>query len=172
MRSVQRIGNLHPTLQRLFERQRPFFESLRQRLAFDALHHQELDAVLSSNVVQHANVRMIQAGDRLRLAFKTLPQSWVIRKLLRKNLDGDRAVQTRVARAVHLSHSARSEWRNNLVWPESSAGGQCHSGQIIPAEIKSWRQLFVFANERGIVRLPLSEMKDNILQVWSANWKD
>jgi hypothetical protein len=57
MRSVQRIGNLHPTLQRLFERQRPFFESLRQRLAFDALHHQELDAVLSSNVVQHANVR-------------------------------------------------------------------------------------------------------------------
>jgi len=43
---IEGIRDLSSILQHLFERQRPFFESFRQRLAFDALHHQELDAVL------------------------------------------------------------------------------------------------------------------------------
>src|SRR6267378_3439731 len=121
VRFIEGIGDLRSKLQRLLQRQGPFFESLRQRLAFDALHYQELDAVLGSNVVQHANVRVTQAGDRFRFALKTLPQSWVIRKMLRKNLDGDGAVQARVARAVNLAHAARAKRRKDLVRPEASA---------------------------------------------------
>jgi len=109
--------------QHLFEWQRPFFESLRQRLAFDALHHQELRTVLSSNIVQHANVRVVQAGDCLGLALKTLPQNWIFGEMRRKNFDGDNAVQARVSGAVHFTHATRAQRREDFVRAKASARG-------------------------------------------------
>jgi len=39
---------------------------------FHALHHQIVDAVLASHVVQRADVRMVQTGDGLGFAFEAL----------------------------------------------------------------------------------------------------
>jgi hypothetical protein len=35
-----------------------------------------------------------------------------------ETLDGDGAVEPRVAGFVHLTHSAGTDWRKNLIWPE------------------------------------------------------
>jgi hypothetical protein len=41
-----------------------------------------------------------------------------------KNLDRDGAVQASVSRAIHLTHTSRPEWLENLVWTEPIAGGE------------------------------------------------
>ena len=43
-----------------------------ERLAFEQLHDEVLDAVLVSDVVEGADVRMGEAGDRLRLSLEPL----------------------------------------------------------------------------------------------------
>ena len=67
-----------------------------------------------------------------------------------KNLDGDGAVQACVARAVNFAHASRAEGRNNLVWPESSASGQCHGGvDYIPSN-QALEITLAFATEEQI----------------------
>jgi len=49
-----------------------------------------------TNIVQHANVGMIQAGDGFRFAFEALPANRIRRELSGENLDGDIAIKARV----------------------------------------------------------------------------
>ena len=64
-----------------------------QSLALNVLHHQ----VAGANIVQRADVRMVQRGDRMGFAFETLT------KVFRYDLDGDFAVQAGVTGFVHLA---------------------------------------------------------------------
>jgi hypothetical protein len=81
-----------------------------------------------SNIMQDANVRMIQAGDGLRFLLEALAQCGIIGKVRGKDLDGDDAVQARVPRAVHFSHASSAERRQDFVRAEASARDQCHNG--------------------------------------------
>ena len=67
------------------ERDRPLW-----RLAVDEFH----DQVVGSDVVERANVGMVQRSDGARLALETLAE------LLVRYLDGDVPAQPRVASAV------------------------------------------------------------------------
>ena len=51
----------------------------------------------------------------------------VLRKMGGKNLDGYRAIEPRVPRAIHLAHAARPERRLNLVWTESRTRVKPHA---------------------------------------------
>ena len=65
VRLVERVRDLNRERQGLVERHRAFpSQPVRERLAFEILHHQEVDAILVADVVQRADVRMIQRGDR------------------------------------------------------------------------------------------------------------
>ena len=70
MRFVERVGNLGSNLQRLIERQRPFLEARGERLALEMRHDQVVRAVDAANVVDAADVRMVQRGDRPGLALE------------------------------------------------------------------------------------------------------
>jgi hypothetical protein len=59
---------------------------------------------------------MVQRGNGMRLAFESLGE------LLSGNLHGDRTVEPRVARLVHLSHSASTQGRKDLVGAKASPG--------------------------------------------------
>ena len=72
VRLVQRVRDLDRHLQRLIQRQRAFFQPLGQRVALQVLHDQEVDPVLLPDVVERADVRVVQAGDGLRLALEPL----------------------------------------------------------------------------------------------------
>ena len=103
VRLVQRIRDLDGHLQRLIERQRALLESLGERVALQVLHNQEVEPVLTPDVMERANVRVVQAGDGLRLALEPLLQVGVRGDVLRQYLDGDRAVQAGVAGLVDLA---------------------------------------------------------------------
>jgi hypothetical protein len=48
---------------------------------------------------------------------------WIVGRRGRQDLQRDRARETRVARAIHLSHPARAEDRIDLEAPEASPLG-------------------------------------------------
>jgi hypothetical protein len=82
MCSVQRIRDLRPVLQHLLQRQRPLLQTFRKCLPLHTLHHQILDPIVGSNIVQSTNVRMIQLGNGFRFSLKSLLASHISRKLL------------------------------------------------------------------------------------------
>ena len=106
---VERSRDLDRPSQRRRRRNWTASQALRQRLAFDVLHHEVGDAVLRSNVVHRTDVRMTQSGYRLRLTLEPRPPGRVVGDAGWKNLDGDVAVQPGVARAIDLAHAASSK---------------------------------------------------------------
>src|SRR4029453_18462185 len=69
MRGVERAADLRGILERLVERQRAF-----ERRPFDILEHEVAFAVVPADVVECADVRVIQRRDRARLAFEALAE--------------------------------------------------------------------------------------------------
>ena len=76
-----------------------------QRLAVDVLQHE----IAWPDVVQLADVRMVQRRDRPRFVFESAQPIRVIGDWRRENLDGDVAIETRIAGAVDFAHPARTE---------------------------------------------------------------
>jgi hypothetical protein len=135
MRLLERVGDLDPDLERLLERQRSALDSRGERLAFEILHDEEVGVALAADVVQRADVRMIERGNRLRFTVEALLHLRVVGEVRRKHLDGDRAVQPRIGRLVHLAHAAGTERPDDLVWSELDTGLERHgSGAIIASE--------------------------------------
>ena len=70
-----------------------------------------------ADVVERADVRMIQAGDRFCFALESLAQFGTIGKMSRQNFDGDDSIEARIAGAVNLAHSTRTDSGEDFVGP-------------------------------------------------------
>jgi hypothetical protein len=109
VRHIESIRNLPAYLQDLIDWERAFLKPLRQRLSFHAFHYQVVDAILMADVVQRADVRMVQLRHGLRFARKSL------RELGLRNLERDRAIEPRIEGFVNLPHAPFTQWPHNLV---------------------------------------------------------
>ena len=98
MRGVQGAGDLDTELQRLFERQRSPRNPVRERFALEVLHHEECRSLVLADVVNGADVRVIELGHRACLAFEPLAQLRVRRKRGWQHLDCHGAIEAPVAR--------------------------------------------------------------------------
>jgi len=85
MSFVERSGHLDTVAKRLLQRERTFLQALGERLAFEILHDEKIDAVFGSDIVEGANVGMIQARHRPRFLLEALPELLVLGKLSRQN---------------------------------------------------------------------------------------
>ena len=126
VRLVERRRDLDRRLERLVDRERALRQPIRQRLAFEILHDEERGAVLLADVVQRADVRMIELRDRAGFAIEALAELRVGGEGVGENLDRDRAIEPRVAGFVHLAHPAGADERQDLVRAEASAGVERH----------------------------------------------
>src|SRR5258708_4593947 len=79
-----------------------------------------------AGVIERADVRMIQAGNRFCFALEALAQFRAVGKMSGKNLDGNDAIEPRVPRAIHLAHPARTNRGENFVGAEPSSCFQTH----------------------------------------------
>jgi len=70
---------------------------------------------------------MIQRGDGLGFPFEAHLACGIGGKMLRENLDRNRAVKTRVASAVDFAHTTRAEGRQYFVRTELCAWSQRHN---------------------------------------------
>ena len=91
-----------------------------------------VDVVLAADVVQAADVRVVQRGDRLGLASEAGPELGITGQLRRKNLHGYQAVEARIAGAIHLAHPSGADDGENLVGAQTGTRLQGHAdGSVI-----------------------------------------
>ena len=86
VRLVQSAGDLDGILQNLRRRQRTSLQPLRQRLAFQILHDQVVGPVLTADVMDSADMGMVQTRDAARFALEALAQIGAVRQVARKIL--------------------------------------------------------------------------------------
>jgi len=122
MRLVPGAGDLGRDCQRVVERQGATLDPAGQRLAIEVLHDEIRRAVLFADVVQRADVRVLELRDRARFAIEPFSELGISGERRWQDLDGDDAIETRVARLVDLAHSAGADGRLNFVRAEPNAG--------------------------------------------------
>ena len=72
MRLVEGVGDLNGDLQRLVQRERPFLEPRGQGLALEMRHDQVVRAIDAADIVDAADMRMVQRSDGASLALEAL----------------------------------------------------------------------------------------------------
>ena len=123
---VERLRDLCGDDQRLIEGNRATFETLGKRLALEKLHDEKGHAVVLSNVVKRADVRVTDSREGLRLTLEAFELRGACTVWRQQDLDGDGAIQPRVARAVHLAHAAGAQRRHDFIWADLRASRQRH----------------------------------------------
>src|ERR1700680_4161875 len=79
-----------------------------------------------ANVVEGADVGMIQAGNRFGFALETLAQFSTIGKMRWQNFDGDDSVQTGIFGAVHLTHPSGANTGEDFIRTQTFAREDRH----------------------------------------------
>src|SRR5207237_706204 len=106
-----------------------------------------IDAILLADVVQRADMRMAQRRNRAGLALEALAHLGPSRRVLGQHLDGDDAVEPRIARLIDLAHAARAQRTQNLVRAKAHIRGERHSPlSYTPAPRQQERGLLTFAH--------------------------
>ena len=116
-RDAQRVTNGKPRALRLLTRD--IREGVGKRLPVHELENQEPDAFGFLEAIDRADVRMIQRGEHPRLPLEAREPLGVARECVRQEFDRDIALELRVARAVHLTHAARTEQGLHLIHTKS-----------------------------------------------------
>src|SRR3989442_4314137 len=127
MRFVQCVGDLRPEVEWLFEWKRVLFEAFGQRFPLDAFHSEIINAVLMTDIMQGANIRMIQAGNGLRFALEALLANRIRGELRGQNFDRDGALQPRVAGAVNFAHAPRTKRHADFIRAKLCTWGERHT---------------------------------------------
>jgi hypothetical protein len=89
MRFGQGVGDLHRNVEGFVEFQWLAAHPLRQRFPFDVLHDDEAQALVFSDLVDGADVGVIQPGGRPRFPDQAASRLLVRYRPGRQNLDGD-----------------------------------------------------------------------------------
>ena len=106
---VERVSNLYSQIQHRFERERFTFDAMFERLAVHELHGDKLLTALLSDVVNGADVRMVERGGGLRFALETLKGLEVARHPFRQELEGDGSMKPGVFCLVDHTHAPATE---------------------------------------------------------------
>ena len=125
MRGRQSFSDLHSDRQNVFLVQR----SGGRRPAYQ-LHDEEIDAVGAVVIMDGGDVRVIEAGERQGFLPKSLACCRIVALRRRKNFERDLAFQSRIASAVHLSHSTCAEWFVDSVVPEGPTNHVGSEGKL------------------------------------------
>ena len=84
MRGIEAIGDLNADLQQLGDFDGPPGDAMLQRLPLEQLHGDERAAFEFADIINRANIRMIQRRGGARLAAESLDGLRVLRNVVRK----------------------------------------------------------------------------------------
>ena len=122
MRDMQSLCDFDGVRQRLIERQCALCEALRERFTFEVFHHQKVDIFVATHVEECADVRVIQARDRLRLSLEALAAFRIVREVLGQRLDGDCPIQASIDGSINFAHAADGDETLQLVHAQHASG--------------------------------------------------
>src|SRR5215510_14081263 len=102
VRRPEGFRNLKEEGQRFIQRHWSSGDSFCQCGAFDKLHDEEIDPIVGTDVVECANMRVIQLRNHFGLAFKTISPSRIFRNVFGKYFDRNNTPKPSIARSVYL----------------------------------------------------------------------
>jgi len=115
MCGVQSVGNLNGQVEQDIGLDRPARNAMLQRHAVEELHGDERVAVLVINLVDGADVGMIQRRGRLGLALKTGERLLVFGNLIGEELESHKPAELHILGLVHHAHAAAAELLDDAV---------------------------------------------------------
>src|SRR5262245_30610648 len=151
VRAVQGATDLNRACQDVVDRERTLSKAIGQRYALEVLHDQERGPAILADVVERADVRMVQPGDRAGFAMDPRAELRVSRQCGREDLDGDRTVEASVARLVNLAHATGADRGGDLKGTQSLsgreyAGALLHECAVAVVSASAGRQAGLIAN--------------------------
>ena len=115
MGGIERIGNLDGEPQQRVQFHRTPRDQILQGHALEILHGDKRLAILLANVVDGADVGMVQRGSGLGLALKAAERRGILGHFIGQKLERDKAMQPRVFRFVNHTHPAAAQLLDNAV---------------------------------------------------------
>ena len=127
VRGREAVDDLERVVDRLARRELAAREDRPERLALEQLLDDVGRALVRADVVDRGDVGMVQDARRLGLLLEPAQPVGVGGEGGGQDLDRHVAAQARVLRAIHLSHPARADLREDLVGAEAGAGSEMAS---------------------------------------------
>ena len=112
---IECVSDLRGELQDLLYLQRLVLDAMFERLAFEELHRHERLPVLAANVVNGADVRMVQCAGGLGLAFEALKGLRVLCQFVGKEFKSDGASKPGVRCFVNYTHATAAKFFGDSV---------------------------------------------------------
>jgi hypothetical protein len=120
MSGVQRISDLYAEVHDLVDLEGPGEQAIVQRLSLQPLHHDEWLAIVFTDVVDGADVGVIQGRCRARFDAKALDRLSIACQLFRDELESYSSAEALIVGAIHHAHSAGTELRSDPIVRNSS----------------------------------------------------
>ena len=115
------VGGLDSQVQYLTHLERVFFDQALQRSALQQLHGDEMPPVFLPNLVNGAEIRVIQRRCGTRLSLKALQRLRILLQVFGQELESDVAAQVEVLGFVHDAHSASTELLQDAIMGDGFA---------------------------------------------------
>ena len=126
MSRFEGVSNLPGKGQRLVDRNRPTSYPIRQGLAGDQFHRQEMAAVVFFQAEQGGDVRMIQRREDFGFTLEPRGALGVRGERLGQHLERNVPIQSGVARSIHLPHAPGADQADDLVDTQPGARNKSH----------------------------------------------
>src|SRR3954447_17548999 len=122
MRRIQSIGHFRCQGEQFAERKRPAVNEVSQRGPFEELHHKKGPVDMAADLVNGADIWVIQSGGRPRLPTESLERIWVSSQIFGKELHCDETAEVQVLGLINHTHAAASNPAEDSVVAQNLAG--------------------------------------------------
>jgi len=109
VRRIERVGDLHRQLQQRIDLHGTSRDAVLQHHAVQILHGDEGFPIFLANVVDGADIRVVERRCRFGLAPKSLQRLRISGQYFGQEFERDESLQARVLRLVHHPHAAAAE---------------------------------------------------------------
>src|SRR6185503_8730991 len=121
MESVQRVGDLNAEIKQAFRVQRLAADPMAEGLALQQFHGDEGPPIGLVDLVNSANIRMIQRRRSLGFPLKTAESLRAFRRAVRQELERDKAAEPHILSLEYDSHGAGAELFNHTIMRDGLA---------------------------------------------------
>ncbi len=115
VRGIERIGDFDGQAEQHVHFERAPGDAVLEGQAVEVLHGDESLAIFLANIVNGADVGMVQGGSRLGLTAKTLQRLPVLGDVLREEFQGDEAIEAGVFGLIDDTHAATAKFLDDAV---------------------------------------------------------
>ena len=115
MCGVERIGDLDAQIEHRLDLQRLASDPVPERLPLQQFHGDEGSPIGLVNLVDRADVRVVQGGRSLGLPLESAEGLCIVGEFVGKELQGDVATELEVFRLVHHAHAPAADLAEDAV---------------------------------------------------------